>query len=157
MATNKAKFGTPASLTITLNGLANGAAREATKVNNSSDKYLDLQIEVTVQLAGGSPADPKAVEVYLARSLDGVVWPDVVTGANAAITPENLANLQFLGSIYFAAGSTTRSGIFDTAAGPNAALALTPYWTLIIKNNTGVAFAGSGCTARYGGLQISNE
>lgn len=151
-STNKASYGALSDAVITLNGLANNAAREALKINNSVSAFLDLMLELKVTLAIAAPGGQ--VNVYLARSLDGLKWPDVVTGADAAITPASVQNLQNLGYIICGAGTGPFYGIFDTAAGPNAALSLTPYMTVIIENKTGQAFAGAGCGLRYQGLQI---
>lgn len=153
MSTNKASFGTLTAATITLNGLANGAARQSTEIDNSVSAFLDMMLELKVTLAVAAPGG--VVQVYLARSLDGVVWPDVVTGADGAITIAAAANLQHLGYITCGAGVGPFYGIFDTTSGPNAALSLPPYLAIIVVNESGQAFAGSGCGLRYMGTQIS--
>lgn len=151
-STNKASFGAVTPVVITLNGLANNAARQGTKIDNSVQAFLDLMLELTVSLAVAAPGGQ--VNVYLARSLDGVKWPDVVTGADGAITIGSTQNLQQLGYIICGAGTGPFYGIFDTAAGPNAALTLAPYMAVIIENKTGQAFAGAGCALNYLGTQI---
>jgi hypothetical protein len=151
-STNKASFGAVTDATITLNGLANNAAREALKIDNSVAAFLDLMLELKVTLAVAAPGGQ--VNVYIARSLDGVKWPDVVTGADAAIAIASVQNLQHLGYIVCGAGVGPFYGIFDTAAGPNAALTLPPFFTVIIENKTGQAFAGAGNSLRYLGTQI---
>ena len=87
MATTKVAYASSASLTITLNSLGNGSARESTAIDNSSNLYLDAHVRVSI--SAGSVSGAPLVSVYAYGSEDGSVYPDPVTGSDAAITLEN--------------------------------------------------------------------
>lgn len=152
---NKGSFGTITSLTMTLAGLADAAARESAAIANDVTRYLDALLEFTVSLSGGSATGDKAIDLYLAPSLDGTTWPDTVTGANAAYTPGDLKNLMFLGTFYAPSGTGPFRAVFPTSMGPNAALLLPPFWSIVLVNRTGRSLASG--TVRFLGSQVSEE
>lgn len=152
MSNNIAAFGDPTALTITLAGLVDAAYREATKVDNTVNKFLDALLEFSVTLPGAATGD-KEIVIFGAVSLDGTTWPDVVTGVNAAITPGDERNLIRLGTFYCPSGNGPWRAVWPTAAGPWAALTLAPYWTLIVQNRTGQTLSAG--TIRFVGTQIA--
>jgi hypothetical protein len=71
--------------TLSLDGLANGAARQGASVDlgaNFADEYI---VELRVE-AGTAPTAGNTVELYLISSTDNSNWPAKVTGSDGAYT-----------------------------------------------------------------------
>lgn len=153
MSTTKAAYTTAASMTITLNGLANGSARESTAVDNTSNLFLDAHLYVAVTLAAGTPSG--GIDVYMYASADGTNFDENVTGSDAAITPRSPSNLVLLGRIQ----TETAGGLVWKKSFLSIALAfggvLPRKWGIVIVNNTGLAFAGSGNAVSYSGIHAT--
>jgi len=71
--------------TLSLDGLANGAARQGASVDlgaNFADEYIvELRVET-----GTAPTAGNTVELYLLSSTDNSNWPAKVTGSDGAYT-----------------------------------------------------------------------
>ena len=71
--------------TLSLDALANGAARQGASVDlgaNFADEYIvELRVET-----GTAPTAGNTVELYLLSSTDNTNWPAKVTGSDAAYT-----------------------------------------------------------------------
>ena len=83
--------------TLSLDALANGAARQGDKVDlgeSFADEYIvELRVET-----GTAPTAGNTVELYLVSSMDNTNWPAKVTGSDAAYTlGTNDANLRQAG------------------------------------------------------------
>ncbi|MEY3228012.1 MAG: hypothetical protein RLZZ536_2631 [Planctomycetota bacterium] len=83
--------------TLSLDGLANGAARQGASVDlgaNFADEYIvELRVET-----GTAPTAGNTVELYLLSSTDNTNWPAKVTGSDGAYTlGTNDANLRQAG------------------------------------------------------------
>lgn len=156
MATNKASYGTLTSATLTIASLANGAARESLKVDNTSTCFMDLLVAIEAVLAAGSPAGAAALNVYLVPSPDGSLWPSPATGADSSITftSANPVAGHLIGSIPVAAGGATVKGVFGTVLAFDNKLVLPPYFSFVIENQSGVVL--TTCTVQYKGLQIAS-
>lgn len=79
-------FGTRATLTITLASLANAAYREATEVDNSTDKAVDglLTGKVTT---GTTPTAGNTISIYVSASDGTAARPGNLAGADGGVTP----------------------------------------------------------------------
>jgi hypothetical protein len=142
MAVINEALATSTAITITLASLASSATagRESASVDNSSNLYLDALVQVKAKLATGTPANDKAIYIYVAGSEDGTKWVDTVTGADAAITLRDPTNLTLLGVI-----NTPDAGAVTYVSNPMAVAAafggtLPRKWSIIIRNYTGLAF-----------------
>lgn len=122
---------TPATFTITLASLANGSARQATLISNSSD-YPAALIFLDIESGSTGPTAGAVYEVYLIRS-DGTTADDGAGASDAAITIENA---KLLGTIVVTNTANKHFyGVFDTAPlGP-----LGPTWGIAVKNSSGQA------------------
>lgn len=153
MATTKFLLGSTTGITITIASLANGSARESTAIDNTSNLFLDALLYLAIQLAAGAPASDKRINVYVYGSADGTNYTDNATGSDAAITPRSPSNLILLGSIETPdSGGLTYKGVLGSVAAAFAGV-LPPKWGIVIENKTGLAFAASGHTTQYRGLQ----
>lgn len=156
MATVQPLFGSLQNLTITLASLGSGGARESAAVENALALLLDAMVQIAIQLAAGTPTGDKKIEVYAYGSVNGTTYTDNATGADAAITLRTPTNLQLLGTIECPdGGGLTYRGIFPSIA--TAFNGLLPYkWGIVVVNKTGLAFAASGHSAQYRGINATN-
>lgn len=150
MSTTKTAYTVAASMTITLNALANGSAKESTAVDNASNLFLDAHLYVAVTLAAGTPSG--GIDVYLYASADGTNFDENVTGSDASITPRTPTNLVLLGRI----ATETAGGLTYKKSFLSIALAfggvLPRKWGIVLVNNSGLALAGSGNAVSYSGI-----
>jgi hypothetical protein len=152
MATTKAAYASSASITITLNSLGSTNARESTAIDNGTNLYLDAHVRVTVNV--GSVSGSPVVHVYAYGSEDGSTYPDTVTGSDAAVTLEDPTVLRLAAVI----PCPTSSKAYESDVLSIARLyggVLPRKWGIVVKNSTGAAFSGSGCSAAYTGLHLT--
>jgi hypothetical protein len=152
----KQVFGTSTALTITLASLASSATagRESTAVDNTSNLFLDAHVFVQIALQAGTPANDKAVYVYLAASEDGAEYTDNATGSDAAITLRDPTNLRLLGVINCpdSGGLTYKSHLMSVAAACGGMMPRK--WNVVVRNYTGVTFSATAGDheVRYTGI-----
>lgn len=149
------KFGTTQDFTLTLASLASSATagRESTEVDNTTDLYLDALVWVQIALTTGTIGSDKAVYVYAYGSLDGTLYPDTVTGADAAITLNDPTQLRLIGVINAVAQSTTyKGGPWSVAAAFGGVLP--PFWGIVVRNYTNIALTATegNHDAKYRGV-----
>lgn len=151
MSTLKAGYASSASITITLNSLANGNARESTAIDNSTNLYLDAHVRVS--LSAGSVSGSAQALIYAYGSEDGSVYPDPATGSDAGITLENPTVMRLAGVI----PTPTSSKVYESDVISIARLyggVLPRKWGLVVVNNTGAALAGSANSASFTGINL---
>ena|SRR2546429_2604587 len=142
------------AITCTLASLATSAARESASVDNTSNLYLDALVQVKIKLQAGTPGSDKRVYIYAAGTVDGgTTWPDAVTGADAAITPNSPTQLRLIGVIE----APTSAGIFISEPMSVAQAfggVLPKKWSLVIQNMTNITFSATGSdhTVKYQGV-----
>jgi hypothetical protein len=146
----KSKYSTAeVAITVTLNSLANGAARECTAVDNTTNLYLSAKVRVAVTTNATAPSGTKTVDVYAYGSC-GTYYPDNCTGSDALVTLVSPTNLVFMGSINCPSASTLYDRVFDMGiAFPGG---LPSKWGIVCVNSTGNALNSSGCSAAYQGV-----
>jgi hypothetical protein len=161
MASNLTAYGASTAITITLDALANGSARQGLAVDNATNKFLDALVTVVVVIGAGTIASDKAINIYVAGSEDGTRWPgegsgnaDGVTGADAAITLESPTNLRLLGSIAVPTASKTYTSQPMSVAAAFAGV-VPRKWAIVVEDRTGLAF-GTGCSATYSGVSSTS-
>lgn len=144
-STIKTQYGTAAqAITITLgdnsNGLANNAARESNVVDNSSNLFLDALVMLKTKTGASGVNAAGTILVYAWGTVDPAtpLYPDTVTGSDAAITLTSPPNVRLIGVVNAVANATVyKGGPFSVAQafGGN----LPTKWGIIIVNNTGAA------------------
>lgn len=139
MANIKTAYGTQAqAITCTLASLASAAARESTVIDNNTNLYTDALVEIGVKLSTGTPAGQKGTNVYVYGTVDAAtpVYPDAVTGTDAAITLNAPTNLKLLGTIQTPAASTTyKGGPWSVAQAFGGTMP--QKWGIVIENQSG--------------------
>lgn len=143
MADLKQAFGASTAITITLASLASASARQSAVVDNASNLFLDVMVNLSVKLASGSPGGERTVYVYVYGSEDGTNYTDNATGSDAAITMRSPTNLRPLGII-----NTPDSGALTYKSGPMSVAAafggvIPRKWGIVVVNNTGLALSAT--------------
>jgi hypothetical protein len=137
------------AITITLNSLADNAARESTHINNETDLFLDALVKVTVN-PNGAPANEKAVYVWVYAGNGDGEFPDPATGSDAAITLPSPHNFRLIGVINTPANQEYISNLFSVAQAFGGIMP--PEWGIIVENQSGQAFTAAGNEAELLGV-----
>lgn len=142
----ESKWEAPASIvtyfSTGLNSLADGANRMGAKIDNVADGENEMFIDLELNLAATSSRDADArIEIYVLYSIDDTNF-DMGAGTEGMSSvdprPEALLHVFSLD-----AATTTR---YRTVAN----LPLAPFdFKLLLMNEMGVAFFGSGSTLKY--------
>jgi hypothetical protein len=148
----KAKFAASASFTISLASLASSATngRESAEIDNTTNLYLAAWVYLKVVLQAGTPANDRAVHVYLYGSLDGTNYPDAVTGANAAITLNDPTQLRLIGSLNAPTSGGTFDGLFYVDNLP-------PWWGIVVRNYSGIALSATEGNHAYAYVGVTAQ
>ncbi len=149
-------YGSATSITITISSIGTSATvgREATAVNNTSNKFLDALLAGTFTMASGTPAGTKSIYIYALGSLNNTDWPDNTTGADAACTPTNKNNLVLLKAVDVQTASLTyKTEPVSVAAAFGGVLP--PYWSIVLINDTGLTLSSG--SLNYLGVKADNS
>jgi hypothetical protein len=157
---NLPKYGTAAQITCGIASLASGSTRESAVQSNTatSGQGFDVLVTVTFSLASGSPSTSSPViNFYANGSVDNTVWPRIqlssaapfqTGGGDASVgalgTP---SNARMIGSYAIQTTTTNGERTFGTepmSVGNGFAGTIPPFWSLMVENQTGVAFSTSG-------------
>jgi hypothetical protein len=167
MALNKLALSSSAPLTITLNGRTSGQSQASAFVDNATNLYVDAHVSVKVTLAAtGTVGDQGVVNVYAYGSEDGTTYgpsggpsaKEAIDGSDKTITmntnpsPSTLWGVR-IGVVHVqlgAAGTAYVSPPFGVAQAFGGFLPRR--WGLVVENRSGIAFAGTGCSASYTGI-----
>ncbi len=148
MSDFKQKFGTTAqTLTCSLapggTGLANGNAREATAIDNRTNLFQDVLVQIVVKTGGSGATTGGVINIYAYGTVDdGTTYPDQVTGTDAAITLDSPTQLRPIGQINaFATSHTYKSEIMSVAAAFGGMMPA--FWGIVIENKSGGALDGT--------------
>jgi hypothetical protein len=131
-------------ITITLASLADGSAREATAVDNSTDLFLDALVTLKTKTGPGTIGSDPYLYLYVIGTDDsGTTWPDPATGADAAITPTLNTKARLLGAVNLAAVTTAYiAGPFSVLAAFGG-VAIPKKWSIVAVNSCGVALSST--------------
>jgi hypothetical protein len=131
---------TDAFATATLNSIASGnAILSAVSITNQT--ALDIFADVSLHLASAAFVAPNYIGVYLyPLTHGGSVYGDGRFGTSAAGPP---ASTYYKGSIVLVAATQAQDGILTGIVIPPGT------FSLVLYNQGGVAFAGSGNTCQY--------
>jgi hypothetical protein len=141
----KQAFGTSTAVTITLNSLGSGAAREGTAINFETNKPLDAIFRVSISV--GTVANPKEIRIYVYGSEDGTVYEDPATGTDAAITLEDPPVMRLARVIPVPTSSKVYEALFSFATCFGGVMPRKG--GVVVDNQSGAAFAASGNSVTY--------
>jgi len=153
MSDIKLGFGTSnQSITCTITSLANNGQRQSTAVDNSSNKFLDALVFLTIKSAAASTSSTGYVNVYAYGTSDGGSnYSDGASGSDGSITLTSPPNMRLIGSVNVVANSTTyKAGPFSVAAAFGGVLP--EKWGIVVENKTGATLDASVGAAIYQGV-----
>jgi len=133
--------GTRTAYTITLNSLANGTYVASSAVDLSATDPLDIVVEVEV--TPGTVSGNKQATVFIQASFDGTNYS---TGPASGTTTTDEPVLHQIGILPLPTNSTLQRKQFSVM---QALGFIPPHHKLIVRNDSGAAFAGSACDANY--------
>jgi len=168
MATVALSYASAATITMTLNpagvGLANGASRESSSVDNSSDLYVDALVGGIVQV--GAIAADNTIEIYAYGSYDGTNYMAGLTGSDGTVTwgttgntgDNGLLDLPLLGVISVDPNDDNtdmRWGPYSVAQAFGGVLP--QKWGIVFVNRTGAALnsTGSNNVTKFTGVKYT--
>lgn len=136
---SKAAYGTTTAITVTVNSLANNGSATSTAIDNTTNLFLDANVEVVVVSAASGTSATGFVEVFAKGSIDNTDFSSDTADRK-------------IGTIGVVANGTTYKGIFPVAQAFGDILP--PYWQIRVRNASGAALAASGSSASYRGIHI---
>jgi hypothetical protein len=101
-------------------------------------------VRVKTKLATGTPANDKAIYVYAYAALEEAtpVYPDAVTGSDAAITLDNPSQLQLIGVLTAnVSAQVIKSNPMSVAAAFGGSMP--ERWGIVIRNFSGIALSAT--------------
>lgn len=146
------QYGTKQTLTITLASLATSATRvagrEATALDNGSNKFLDYLISGKVT-TGTSPTDGRQIDIWIIPAMDDTpTWPDVFDGTDSDETATSTGVLAACG-VLAASISTNNTSDRTYPFAPFSVRALfggscPQDFTIFVTHDTGVNLNATG-------------
>lgn len=111
-----------------------------------------MMLEITIVLPAGTPPAGATIDVFIAPSMGGTVFPTPATGTDSAIVIPDPTMLVPLYTIPVLAGGTTLYAEIMSVATALAGGLLPRKFSVVIRNNSGLAFSGSGHAVQYSGV-----
>lgn len=139
MATINQLFGTSnQTITLTIASLANGSARECTAVDNTTNLFMDVKLQLKVKTNAAGTSATGAVNFFAYATADGgTTYSGGATGTDAAYS-NNKDALIYLGSLPTIANATTYVGIFNLSRAFGYG-GIPAKWGIVIDNQSGAA------------------
>lgn len=143
MSTVKTSIGSRTQLSgaaAALNSLASATYVVLGTITHASSSKVPLDCQVELAITPGTVAGNKVAYLFAQTSLDGTNFG---TGPTSGTTTTDEANLTFIGILPLGTNATLQRKVFSLAAAyPGGVL---PFASkLIVKNDSGAAFAASG-------------
>lgn len=143
MTTDNIAYSATSAIAVTVASLAASTARGAAAVYNSTTKYVDDLLHVTVQTGTSAPADLKACQIYIYSSLDGIHFSGSSgenVSADAAVTLDSPTNLVLADTLNCPAASSS----YATDVSILTTLGYMPVaWGHVVSNRTGASLAST--------------
>lgn len=148
----KKVYGSKETLTITLASLATSATRvagrEATALDNGTNKYLDFLISGKIT-TGTSPTASKQIDIWVIAAMDDTpTWPDVFDGTDSDETATSVGVLSACGVLAVSISTdNTSDRTYPFAPFSVAALfggSCPQDFTIFVAHDTGVNLNSTG-------------
>ena len=156
MATLQSKYGTEKqSITITLTSFTTNTFNSSTAVDNTTNLFLDVLVQLQVKSAAAATSSTGYVNVYAYGTVDAAdnLYPDGLSGTAATgVTLTSPPNLRLIGTINVVANSTTYvSEPFSVAAAFGGVLP--EKWGIVVENQSGATLDATTGAAYYQGIE----
>lgn len=143
MADIKIAYASSTALTISLASIADNGARECDHVNNESNLYMDILVQLEIKLATGTPGGEEAIYIWAYGAENAGDFTDNATGSDAAITLRDPHNFKLVGII-----NTPDSGGLTYKSNPMSISQafggiLPREWGIVVENKTSVTFSST--------------
>jgi hypothetical protein len=159
VATRNIAYGADVQMTVTnLVSLPDSATAgwQNARVDNTSAKAIDYQVQFTIPMANTSPAAPYTLYVFVIPWFyDGSSWScgadggttTLPSGAEGNYTIGTTHNLRLGMALTYTAAGQTLAGFFNVS--DSLGMSCPQGWGLVVINDTGAAIAGSGVVVQY--------
>lgn len=142
----KGKLGTNAqTLTCTLASLASSATvgRESTAIDNRTNLFLDVAIQMIIKVQSGTIANDQAVYVYAYGTVnDGTDYTGSASGTDASYTQDAPTTLRLLGLLPMPTSNKTyKSSVWSLASAFGGIVPA--FWGIVVRNYTGLALSAT--------------
>lgn len=134
----KNAYAAKATVTVTLTSLANGAARESTVIDNTTNKYRDYLLRVQTN---GQASGTAQLNIYVYSALGDTTYTDGATGTDAAFTAASRLNAPFLGFVQMNSATAVTAGAFSVASAFGGTLP--DKFGFLFVNNSGAALSAT--------------
>lgn len=152
----RAKYGPPQQeIIVTLNGLADDEYRESDVVDNTEERFLDVFVQVQVNVTAGAPAGDKNCLIYAYGSVGGgAPYSGRATGRNDSYSGQAgqlISNCPLLGIVTLdAASEVFTSDVFSVASAFGGVMP--EDWGIIVMNQSGQVLASAANKAWFQGV-----
>lgn len=151
----KEKLGTSnQAITCTLASLADAAARQATVIDNTTNLFIDVLVQLMIKTGTTGVSATGYINVYAYGTVDdGTTYSDGATGTDGAITLTNPPNMRLIGVINAVANATNyKSHPMSVAAAFGGVLPAK--WGIVVENKTAAALDATEANhnKRYQGI-----
>ena len=161
MATVALSYSSVQTMTVTnLHSKASSATAgwQSAVVDNTTDLYLDAQVQVVLDFANTAPANDQAAYVYAYAGLN-TTYTNPASGSEGSITLTSIAttgqNLRLLGVLpYTTADEVVEGSPMSVAAAFGGTLP--PKWGIVVMNYSGAALAASGNSVTWRGIKLTS-
>jgi hypothetical protein len=143
-----------ALITVTLTSLANASMRAASMIDNTTNKYVDAQLQLKLPVqAGAAPAvgGDKAIYVYFYGGVKPDLLTHPVTGTDSAVAVASAGNLIGPYAVAMTDINVTVETIIPSVATFFGGV-LPPYWGPVFYNQMSASL-GAEATISYLGIK----
>lgn len=151
----KVTYGTNTSMTLTTTTMSNATYRQGPVIDNSSDKYVDALVQLTVVPATSGTGSTGHIIAFAYGTVDGgTTYPDNVTGTAGDLTPYSPVGLVPIGVIPCNANSGTQASFKSNPMSVARAFGgiLPQKWGIVYMNLSGATLPASSISASYQGI-----
>jgi len=138
MATVSTQYFTKQTITISLASLADGAYRESTAVDNTSDKYVDAILGGSIRTGSTAPTAGSTIEIYAYGSWDGgTTFTAGCSGTDGTYTANGEEGLLRLVETIVVDADTANDYVFGPISMAGVFGGILPsHWGIVVVNNT---------------------
>jgi hypothetical protein len=144
------------TITITIASLGSTSARESTVIDNTSNLFMDVKVQVKVKTNAAGTSATGAVNIFAYATADnGTTYSGGATGSDAAYT-NNKDALIYLGSLPTVANATTYVSMFNLSRAFGYG-GIPAKWGIVLDNQSGAALdaTGGSHSAVYQGINAT--